>query len=320
MKKSLSSFLFALALFACSNLPSDSFAQNSTTNINGVSIITNRSTLSDPTKVITKRSPLTAFSSLKASTGVEVIFKQGPKSAASMKVTVTREYANYLTASVKNGVMTVGWDIERLRSELKHKKFELAARVEITAPTPSKVEMSSGSTLQFVGTISHPSSLEFKANSGSDIKANAISCGTFRANTSSGASFHAQSAHADRIGIDASSGSSVTLTDVVAINGLKVDISSGSSGKLSLNDNPSPVITTVSSGATLELSGIADGEISMNASSAGNIDASSLKAASARAEASSGASIHSAKVKKLRFKESSCGNVEWSGTPEVTKL
>ena len=311
--------LLCIGLLSCTSTASDALAQR-TSGVNGVSIKYCASQLGNAKAVSTRTFNARTFQRLHASTAVDVVYTPGTSQQAQVKVTATREYADYLVAEVSNNALVVYWDTRRLERDFNRKKFDLAARVEVTAPSPSNIHAESGACIRFTRGISINRELNVEATRGAEIETGSINCTSLRASASSGASFEAKTVRCLTAYASASSGGEMEIDGLDAAQSAKLECSSGSELKAENMRSAGSVKAEVSSGASITLSGKTESEIVLAASSGAELDASALQAPSSQAEATSGGSVKTPKTKELRYKENSGGDVSWKGTPKVTKM
>ncbi|MCF6168356.1 head GIN domain-containing protein [Lutibacter sp.] len=112
--------------------------------------------------------------------------------------------------------------------------------------------------------------------------------------------------------IKTSSGASVKSDDILQVNSLILDASSGSSIKI--YTNAEEITSSASSGASIDIYGKTT-SFSATASSGSSIDADELKTVNTYAKASSGANIDLNVSKKLTAKASSGGDIDYEGNP-----
>ena len=314
--------ILVIALLCMGMLPFtavDSAAQHY--GVDGISINYCDSQLKNPNLVTTRKFTPKAFQTLQASTAVEVVYTSTTSQKAQVKVTVTREYADYLVAEVSHGsTLNIYWDTQRLKRDFKRKKFDLAARVEVDAPTPDVIKSESGASISIPQTLTVSKTLTMSATSGSEIEAESIECAALNASTTSGASFEAKSVRCTTANVSVSSGSKVDVERLNASKSVELNASSGSKIDADNLTGDGKVNADASSGSSISLSGKTNGEVSLVASSGASIDAYDLVVPFAIAKASSGAKVKAPKAKELQFKEDSCGDVHWKGTPTVTKI
>ncbi|UOQ97952.1 DUF2807 domain-containing protein [Hymenobacter sp. 5317J-9] len=118
-------------------------------------------------------------------------------------------------------------------------------------------------------------------------------------------------------GVEASSGSQVTMKNDYAVNSFKLDVSSGAiftAPTLTGGD----VQAQVSSGGVASVGGKVQ-SLSVRASSGGVFKGQDVQAATCEARASSGGTINVAVQDKLTADASSGGDVRYAGSPQVTK-
>jgi hypothetical protein len=113
--------------------------------------------------------------------------------------------------------------------------------------------------------------------------------------------------------IDCSAGSSVSTSQHINTTNMKVESSSGA--KCQLLVKCTDLTLDSSSGSSISINGSAH-TANYDASSGANINASSLTADNAVADASSGASIKLYALKKLSADASSGGSIKYKGKPE----
>jgi len=117
--------------------------------------------------------------------------------------------------------------------------------------------------------------------------------------------------------IHASSGSSLTTTNKIKTNELKISVSSGAGANVECEVDY--VFTDASSGANAKIKGNTN-HFGGTASSGSSISANDLKAQKAKADVSSGASIKIHAVKEIKAEASSGGSVKYSGSPEIKDI
>ncbi|MBD2723687.1 head GIN domain-containing protein [Hymenobacter armeniacus] len=118
-------------------------------------------------------------------------------------------------------------------------------------------------------------------------------------------------------GVEASSGSRVTVKNDYAVNNFKLDVSSGAVFTAPTLAGVA-VQAQVSSGGVATLGGKVQ-SLSVRASSGGVFKGQNVQAATCDAKASSGGTISVAVQDKLMADASSGGDVRYAGSPQVTK-
>lgn len=117
--------------------------------------------------------------------------------------------------------------------------------------------------------------------------------------------------------IESSSGSSLTSTNSINAEELRVSVSSGA--KVDIEVEAKRVAVDASSGAGAKLRGITT-NLSTEASSGSHISAGELKAQNVIADVSSGANIKVHAEKKINADASSGGSVGYSGSPQMVDV
>lgn len=314
--------ILVIALLCMGMLPFaavDSAAQRY--GVDGISINYCESQLKNADLVSTRKFTPKAFQKLNASTAVEVVYTSTTSQKAQVKVTATREYADYLVAEVSyNGALSIYWDTQRLKRDFKRKKFDLVARVEVDAPAPNVIKCESGASISIPQTLSVSNTLTVSATSGSEIEAGSIECAFLDVSANSGASLEVKSLRCETAKMSVSSGSEVEIERLNVSKIAELDASSGSKIEAKNFSGDSRVKVEASSGSSISLSGKTNGEASFDASSGASIDAYGLEVPFVIAKASSGAKVKAPKTKELQFKEDSSGDVQWKGSPTVSKI
>lgn len=296
MKNLAFSFLLAFGLCSCGSSTSEAFAQEHTLNYGGATFTCDQSQLDHPDKVSARSLTTPAFEKLDASVGVEVLYTQGSGRQAQVKVTATKEYAEYLVVREKNGTFTVAWDQDRMRRDLGNKKFKVAARVEVTAPAFHRLEAEAGSKVLFTNGLTVRGEFEADLSSGASLTAGRIKATEVDVETSSGASIKSSTVECKQYKASTSAGSTIRIKGITATDEVELDASSGSVMEVEFTESRGHFKADVSSGASIEVSGTASGDVRLDASSGGVIRASSLSVHSYRSDVSSGGSVRKPKI------------------------
>lgn len=297
MKNLVLSLIMAFGLCACGSSTSDAVAQSHTVNYGGGSFTVDQSQLNHPEKVSTRSFTTSAFEKMDTRVGVEVQYTQGSGDRAEVKVTVTKEYADYFVAKVKNGTMTLAWDQDRMRRELGDKKFKVAARVEITAPAFHKLEASTGANIVLDNGLDVRGKFEAELTSGAILTADNVRATEVELETNSGGIINASSIRCGKFQADVSAGAIINAKDVTATEEAELDASSGGVLNAGFTECRGQLKADVSSGAVVEISGKVNGEAKLDASSGGVIKASSVRARNSRVSTSSGGVVEKPSTK-----------------------
>ena len=288
MKNIVMALIMAFGLCACGSSTSDAVAQSHTVDYGGGSFTIEKSQLDHPEKVSVRTFTAPAFKELEAAVGVEVLYTQGSGRQTQVKVTATKEYADYFTAEVKNGSMTLTWDQDRMRHELGGRKFKVAARVEITAPAFHKLEASSGANIVFKNGLDVKGKFEAELTSGAILAADNVKATEVELETNSGAIINASSMKCGKFQADVSAGAIINAKDVTATEEAELEASSGGVLDADFTECRGQLKADASSGAVVEISGKVDGEAKLDASSGGVIKASSVRTSLYHVSTSSG--------------------------------
>lgn len=290
--KNLVMFLFmALGLCACGSSASDAVAQNRTVEYRGGSFTVDNSQLNHPDKVTTRSFTTSAFKGLDASVGVEVLYTQGTDDRAKVKVTVTKEYADYFVAKVKDGTMTVSWDQDRMRRDFGNKRFKVAARVEITAPAFHKLEATSGTNVRFENGLDVHGKFEAELTSGAILNADNVKATEVEMEANSGAVLNSSSVKCSKYKADVSAGGIIRATGITYTEKAELEASSGAVMEIGFAESDGKLKADASSGAVMEIKGKTVGDVELDASSGGMIKASSLKVRFFSSNVSSGGMV-----------------------------
>jgi hypothetical protein len=117
----------------------------------------------------------------------------------------------------------------------------------------------------------------------------------------------------DILAIKATSGSDVYSTNIIEVDDLELNTTSGANMKLTVNTEQ--LVCKATSGSDLKLSGKTK-TLNASATSGSDIDAISLSAETSDVKATSGADISVNTSKELTARATSGGDVRYSGNPE----
>lgn len=252
---------------------------------------------------IEKTIKISEFSSVKAATGIEIVYTQG-KFNGIANVSVSSAVEKYLRVEVEGG---------RLKAYYHNpgsKGINNPGRTVVTvqSPTLKKIELSSAAKFTMKGKYEQNRTLEVDLSSASSAMFGQLLCSKLDLDLSSAADFTADYVSAN-INLDTSSASSATIEAVNGSN-VNIDVSSASSVSVSnvtgtnLNIEASSgakvtadvksckgVIASASSGGTITLNGSCD-RLSKSSSSGGRIR-SNMEANSVSASQSGSSSYYS---------------------------
>lgn len=229
------------------------------------------------------------FSAISTSTGVDVIFTQGPLSDAV--ISAPESAINKVSVSVKNNTL-IATIISKGGRGVQLRNGERIT-VTISAPNVSSFSAASGGDIRISKGISVDSPVSLKAASGGDIYAGGI--------TGSSAT------------ISAASGGDINIGRLSVRNSISASAASG--GDVNIQQVEGETISlSAASGGDVNVKGISASNLNVSAASGGDASVKGIKTTSLNATAASAGDVKlagSASVANLRYGSSS--SISYSG-------
>ena len=236
--------------------------------------------------------PVGNFHSIKAATGIEVIFKQGPATGKAL-VQTTPTGARYLKVQV-NGKGELSLFYEGTKGNVSIGQ----TIVTLTAPSLTGIDLSSAASLTVNGPLSEQRKVDIELSSASSVVMETLNTPELDADLSSSASLRVKTLNGD-LEIEASSASSVSIERVSCD---KSDIDA-------------------SSAATVTIGQLVGNHCEAEASSGSKVTINGLECLYVKGGASSGANVTiKGKCGSIATESSSGGRVDISGLSENKQL
>lgn len=216
---------------------------------------------------VNKTMNINEFSSVRAATGIEIVYTQGHFTGVA-KVTTNTTAEKYLRITVKNGCLDVYFDTKGYNGNIN---INGKTTVMVQSPVLKEIDLSSAARFRMEGAYSQNRELEIDLSSAASAYFPSITCTKLDLDLSSAATFTADNLQGN-VELESSSASKANITNM---KGSKLSVEVSSAANVTLNGyTGNSLLIQASSGAKVTASDLACKNADVSASSGGNVSLS----------------------------------------------